>query len=778
MATPECKVTRVVRCENVPVGDRSTSDPFVELRVRDAKDEQKKKTSTKKATLNPSYDESFVFSFPTRKEADEAVVDVVVKDWDCISRNDVLCTASLGHFGSKNGMRVLELKGKKNDSDKKSSSKIWIHVKTSYTVVLHVLKAKVPACDTHLIGKSSSDPFVVVRCGDEVEHKTRTVKRTLTPEWNESFEIHFEDEQAAEKATCSMTVFDWDRFTKNDKIGSAEIASLVSGSAVRTVQLLGAKTDDSTIDIRLERLSSSTDASGESKRQEGNEVEMPTIQTVDSRCVTTITILRAANLPACDPSLTKKRGSDPFVQLRCGDQKHRTKVKKNTLSPTFGEAFVFTFPDRSSCEAAEISIDVVDWDRFTSNDPMAGATLRNFASHDGEHILELENRSTSSTASGGKLWLHVRTSVTLTVDVLSAENLPAADVMNRNSDPYCVLECGDVTYRTKTVKATLDPLWRETFEFHFASRQACADAEIRLKLMDWDRLTRDDLIGEAILSKDFLTRFSKRDIPISLACGKKHAGVAKILVRTRVDPRDPADEDASSKTPSETEVRPTVRPDFFVSDKCVTTVEILRAANLPACDPSLRKKRGSDPFVKLQCGDQKYRTKVKKNTLNPTFNERFQFTFDNRAACEAAAISIDVIDWDRFTRNDTMSRCLLKDFSRVNGEQMIPLDDGKGTLFIRVHTSPTLKVRVVGAENLPAMDRPLLGKNSSDPYVRLECGPVRYRTKTVKKSLHPRWEEDDAFEFHFANLEALEDAKIRMDLLDYDKFTSFRRNDC
>ena len=52
----------------------------------------------------------------------------------------------------------------------------------------------------------------------------------------------------------------------------------------------------------------------------------------------------------------------------------------------------------------------------------------------------------------------------LRVDVLDAEDLPAAD-SNGKSDPYCKFELnGQDVFKTKTVKKPLSPAWNEFFD--------------------------------------------------------------------------------------------------------------------------------------------------------------------------------------------------------------------------------------------------------------------------------------------------------------------------
>ena len=52
-----------------------------------------------------------------------------------------------------------------------------------------------------------------------------------------------------------------------------------------------------------------------------------------------------------------------------------------------------------------------------------------------------------------------------------------------------------------------------------------------------------------------------------------------------------------------------------------------------------------------------------------------------------------------------------------------------------------LHVRIIRCRDLPAVDTNLLSKNSSDPYVLLECCGERARTTTKKKNLNPDYGE-------------------------------------
>ena len=63
--------------------------------------------------------------------------------------------------------------------------------------------------------KDSSDPYVVVACGQK-EHKTKMIKKSLNPEWNETFEFDGVDP----KSIIVFYVKDQDLF-KDDPLGNA-----------------------------------------------------------------------------------------------------------------------------------------------------------------------------------------------------------------------------------------------------------------------------------------------------------------------------------------------------------------------------------------------------------------------------------------------------------------------------------------------------------------------------------------------------------------------------
>ena len=91
------------------------------------------------------------------------------------------------------------------------------------------------------MGKGSSDPYVVMTCGENVKYRTETVKSCLAPTFNETFEFHFKDKKTCERAEIDVVVRDWDRFSKDDVMGSATLKSLLRSD--RQKRLVNLNTD-------------------------------------------------------------------------------------------------------------------------------------------------------------------------------------------------------------------------------------------------------------------------------------------------------------------------------------------------------------------------------------------------------------------------------------------------------------------------------------------------------------------------------------------------------
>jgi len=89
----------ILKARNVPKMDiTGFSDPYVKLYLHHQNTRSaKKKTHIKKRSLNPVFNESFIFDLPSKDGSlDEVQLEVIMCDWDRITKNEVIGRLMLG----------------------------------------------------------------------------------------------------------------------------------------------------------------------------------------------------------------------------------------------------------------------------------------------------------------------------------------------------------------------------------------------------------------------------------------------------------------------------------------------------------------------------------------------------------------------------------------------------------------------------------------------------------------------------------------------------------
>ena len=69
-----------------------------------------------------------------------------------------------------------------------------------------------------------------------------------------------------------------------------------------------------------------------------------------------------------------------------------------------------------------------------------------------------------------------------------------------SSDPYCKLSMGKEKYKTKSLDGTVNPKWREAFDFNWFEEY---DNEIEITIWDKDVGSKDDFMGRSVELKIF-----------------------------------------------------------------------------------------------------------------------------------------------------------------------------------------------------------------------------------------------------------------------------------
>lgn len=93
-------------------------------------------------------------------------------------------------------------------------------------------------------------------------------------------------------------------------------------------------------------------------------------------------------------------------------------------------------------------------------------------------------------------------------------------------------------------------------------------------------------------------------------------------------------------------------------------VTILKAFDLPAKDLC----GSSDPYVKIYLlpdRKRKFQTRVHRKTLNPTFDETFQFPVPYEEL-GSRKLHLSVFDFDRFSRHDMIGEVILENLFEVS----------------------------------------------------------------------------------------------------------------
>ncbi|XP_043932389.1 synaptotagmin-6 [Protopterus annectens] len=220
----------------------------------------------------------------------------------------------------------------------------------------------------------------------------------------------------------------------------------------------------------------------------------------------------------------------------------------------------------------------------------------------------------------------------LIVQILKAFDLPAKDFCG-SSDPYVkiyLLPDRKRKFQTRVHRKTLNPTFDETFNFPVPYEELTT-RKLHLSVYDFDRFSRHDMIGEVILENLFEASDLSRETSIW--------------------------KDIQYATTESVDLGEIMFSLCYLPTAGRLTLTVIKCRNLKAMDIT----GYSDPYVKvsLLCDGRrlkKKKTTIKKNTLNPTYNEAIIFDIPPESM-DQVSLLISVMDYDRVGHNEIIGVC-------------------------------------------------------------------------------------------------------------------------
>ncbi|XP_077370201.1 synaptotagmin-6 isoform X1 [Festucalex cinctus] len=214
----------------------------------------------------------------------------------------------------------------------------------------------------------------------------------------------------------------------------------------------------------------------------------------------------------------------------------------------------------------------------------------------------------------------------LLVNIIRAVDLPAKDLCG-TSDPYVKIYLlpDRKKFQTRVHRKTLNPTFSESFHFPVPYDELVT-RKLHMSVFDFDRFSRHDMIGEVVMDNLFETSDLSRETHIW--------------------------RDIDYATSESVDLGEIMFSLCYLPTAGRLTLTVIKCRNLKAMDIT----GYSDPYVKVSliCDGRrlkKKKTSIKKNTLNPTYNEAIIFDIPPDSM-DHVSLHISVMDYDLVGHNE------------------------------------------------------------------------------------------------------------------------------
>ncbi|NWW17995.1 MCTP1 protein, partial [Falcunculus frontatus] len=451
----------------------------------------------------------------------------------------------------------------------------------------------------------TSDPYVKFKLGGKEVFRSKTVHKNLNPVWEEKASILIDNL----REPLYIKVFDYDFGLQDDFIGSAFL-DLTSLELNRQTDVTLSLKDPHYPDHDLGSIFLSVLLAPGDQRE-------------------------ATLLMRKSWKRSSKKNYDllPSMLCRTGNFWHRIYCPSKCVLMTV----FFCFIKKTSRYRSDFNIIIKLFNLFQTQ------SLR---------LSDLHRKS--------QLWRGI-----VSVTLIEGRELKAMDA-NGLSDPYVKFRLGHQKYKSKIVPKTLNPQWREQFDFHLYEERG---GIIDITVWDKDVGKRDDFIGRCQVDLSTLSKEQTHKLEMPLEEGEGYLVLLVTLTASAAVTISDLSINSLEDQKEREEILKRYSPMMMfhnISDVGFLQVKVIRAEALMAADVTGKDSFSkSDPFCVVELNNDRLLTHTVYRNLNPEWNKIFTFNIKDIHS----VLEVTVYDEDRDRSADFLGKVAIPLLSIQNGEQ-------------------------------------------------------------------------------------------------------------
>ncbi|GAB2225393.1 hypothetical protein Droror1_Dr00006185 [Drosera rotundifolia] len=288
---------------------------------------------------------------------------------------------------------------------------------------------------------------------------------------------------------------------------------------------------------------------------------------------------------------------------------------------------------RHAEKCGEVVVLSIPFEGINSGELLVRLVLKEWQLSDGSYSF-ISSISIPHQPLGGSTNFSSCTGRRISITVVEARDLIEKDKPGKH-EPYVKLHYGKAVQRTRALSRSTTPVWNQKFEFE----EIGGGEYLKLKCL-YEETFSDENVGVARVNLEGLVDGVVKDVWVPLE--KVKSGE----LRLRIEPLRLYDSEGSNGSVGS------------ISGSCMIELLVIEGKDLVGAD-----LRGtSDPYVRIHYGSVKKKTKVLYKTLNPVWNQAFEFpedgsslvllVKDHNAILAASSIGECVVDYQSLPPNE------------------------------------------------------------------------------------------------------------------------------